>query len=252
MEKKNVLRVGGGGQATLRASVKTIEASPNGGTIDEFYIQSYREKLVNGKRTGEISAVNDVGSPDLLARDWLHYNYTRLITVDNIPVLDVSIRADKNTGSSSRSYNLDFTQNPSGKKVTVTVNQAPARTIISTKYFCVGNPDNGNYIYDAETETYETHVDSTISRMIFEVFKSDIYSDGTIETNGMGTIDTFEISQQGPVSGGFSIAPDQTQGTDSMVVSTKGGSPGTYFGWFEIRFSYGNIIASNRIDLYQY
>ena len=101
-------------------------------------------------------------------------------------------------------------------------------------------------------KTYETHVNSTISRMIFEVFKSDTYSDGTIETEDMGTTDTFEISQQGPVSGGFSIASDQTQGTDSMVISTKGGSPGTYFGWFYIRFSYGDIVASNRIDMYQY
>lgn len=105
-----------GGGATLRASVKTIEASPDGGTIDNFYIQTYKEKLINGKRTGEISAVNDIDSPDLLARDWLHYNYTRFNTVDNIPVLDISIRADKNTGSSSRSYELEFTQNPSGKK----------------------------------------------------------------------------------------------------------------------------------------
>lgn len=104
----------------------------------------------------------------------------------------------------------------------------------------------------ANTETYETHVDSTISRMIFEVFKSDIYSDGTIETEGMGTTDTFEISQQSPFNGGFSIASDQTQGTDSMVISTKGGSSGTYFGCFYIRFSYGDIIASNRIDMYQY
>lgn len=47
--------------------------------------------------------------------------------------------------------------------------------------------------------------------MIFEVFKSDIYSDGTIETEGMGTTDTFEISQQSPFNGGFSIASDQTQ-----------------------------------------
>ena len=88
--------------------------------------------------------------------------------------------------------------------------------------------------------------------MIFEVFKSDLYSDSTIETEGMGTTDTFERSQQSPFNGGFSIASDQTQGTDSMVIFTKGGSSGTYFGWFYIRFSYGDIIASNRIDMYRY
>lgn len=164
----------------------------------------------------------------------------------------LTITVPANNTSSTRSGKIVLLQPASGKRITLNYSQAPQRSIISTKYFCVGNPYNGNYIYDAETETYESHVNSTISRMIFEVFKSDIYSDGTIETNGMGTTDTFEISRQSPVSGGFSIDLDQTQGTDSMVVSTKGGSPGTYFGWFDIRFSYGNTIASNRIDLYQY
>lgn len=48
--------------------------------------------------------------------------------------------------------------------------------------------------------------------MIFEAFKSDTYSDGTIETTGMGTIDTFEISYQSPVSGGILI--ELTLGTE--------------------------------------
>lgn len=166
MEKKNVLRVGGG-EATLRASVKTIEASPNGGTIEEFYIQSYREKLVNGKRTGEISAVNDVGSPDLLARDWLHYNYTRFITVDNIPVLDVSIRADKNTGSSSRSYDLEFTQNPSGKKVNVTVNQEPSVTLTDYTFFS-----------DTQQQTFTFGYDENLTKS-FIITSYAEYSDGS-------------------------------------------------------------------------
>lgn len=86
----------------------------------------------------------------------------------------------------------------------------------------------------------------------WKVESQNLPSGSTIKTEGMGTTDTFEISQQSPFNGGFSIASDQTQGTDSMVISTKGGSSGTYFGYFYIRFSYGDIIASNRIDMYQY
>lgn len=86
--------------------------------------------------------------------------------------------------------------------------------------------------------------------MIFEAFKADTYSDGTTEVNGLGTTDTFEITGQYPVADGFHIASDQTQGTDSMVVSTRGGNSGDHFGSFGIRFSCGNIIASNTIDLY--
>lgn len=38
----------------------------------------------------------------------------------------------------------------------------------------------------------------------------------------------------------------------NVVSFRRGGSSGTYFGWFYIQFSYGGIIASNRIDMYQY
>lgn len=205
-------------------------------------VESLTYKYINGNLAQEYAANWKVESQNLPSGS--------ILETSEVPS-QLTITVPANNTSSTRSGKIVLLQPASGKRITLNYSQAP-RSIISTKYFCVGNPDNGNYIYDAETETYETHVDSTISRMIFEVFKSDTYSDGTIETKGMGTTDTFEISQQGPVSGGFSIASDQTQGSDSMVVSTKGGSPGTYFGWFEIRFSYGSIIASNRIDLYQY
>lgn len=206
-------------------------------------VESLTYKYINGNLAQEYAANWRVESQNLPSGSTLE--------TSEVPS-QLTITVPANNTSSTRSGKIVLLQPASGKRITLNYSQAPQRSIISTKYFCVGNPYNGNYIYDAETETYESHVNSTISRMIFEVFKSDIYSDGTIETNGMGTTDTFEISRQSPVSGGFSIASDQTQGTDSMVVSTKGGSPGTYFGWFEIRFSYGNTIASNRIDLYQY
>lgn len=164
----------------------------------------------------------------------------------------LTITVPANNTSSTRSGKIVLLQPASGKRITLNYSQVPQRSIISTKYFCVGNPDKGNYIYDANTGTYETHVGSTVSRIIFEVFKSDLYSDDTIETERMGTTDAFEISLPNPFNSGFFIASGQTQGTDSVVISTKGGSSGTYFGYFYIQFSYGDIIASNRIDLYRY
>lgn len=237
MEKKNVV-------SFRRGEVTTLDLSFAGaGETTVVMVESIVYKYINGNLAQEYAANWKVESQNLPSGS--------TIKTSEVPS-QLTITVPANNTSSTRSGKIVLLQPASGKRITLNYSQVPHRYIISTKYFCVGNPDNGNYIYDANTETYETHVDSTISRMIFEVFKSDIYSDGTIETEGMGTIDTFEISQQSPFNGGFSIASDQTQGTDSMVISTKGGSSGTYFGYFYIRFSYGDIIASNRIDMYQY
>lgn len=239
MEKKNVVsfRRGGGEVTTLDLSFA------GAGETTVVMVESITYKYINGNLAQEYAANWKVESQNLPSGS--------TIKTSEVPS-QLTITVPANNTSSTRSGKIVLLQPASGKRITINYSQVPQRYIISTKYFCVGNPDNGNYIYDANTETYETHVDSTMSRMIFEVFKSDIYSDGTIETEGMGTTNTFEISQQSPFNGGFSIASDQTQGTDSMVISTKGGSSGTYFGCFYIRFSYGDIIASNRIDMYQY
>lgn len=238
MEKKNVVSFRRGGEVTTL----NLEFAGAGETT-VVIVESITYKYINGNLAQEYAANWKVESQNLPSGSTLK--------TSEVPS-QLNITVPANNTSSTRSGKIVLLQPASGKRITLNYSQAPQRSIISTKYFGVGNPDNGNYTYDAYTETYETHVDSTISRMIFEVFKSDTYSDGTIETKGMGTTDTFEVSLQGPVSGGFSIASDQTQGTDSMVISTKGGSPGTYFGWFYIRFSYRDIIASNRIDVYQY
>lgn len=241
MEKKNVVsfRRGGGEVTTLDLSFA------GAGETTVVMVKSITHKYINGNLAIEYAAGWKVESQNLPPGS--------TIKTSEVPS-QLTITVPANNTSSTRSGKIVLLQPASGKRITLNYSQVPQRYIISTKYFCVGNPDNGKSMiyYDANTETYETHVDSTISRMIFEVFKSDIYSDGTIETERMGTTDTFEISQQSPFNDGFSIASDQTQGTDSMVISTKGGSSGTYFGCFYIRFSYGDIIASNRIDMYQY
>ena len=238
METKDVISFRRGGEVT------SLDLNLAGaGETKVIGVESITYKYVNGKLYQEYGATWGVSSSQLPQGSQLEVSEANATLTITVPA---------NNTSSTRSGKIVLLQPASGTRITLNYSQVPQRYIISTKYFCVGNPDNGNYIYDANTETYETSVDSTISRMIFEVFKSDIYSDGTIETEGMGTTDTFEISQQSPFNGGFSIASDQTQGTDSMIISTKGGSSGTYFGWFYIRFSYGDIIASNRIDMYQY
>ena len=238
METKNVVSFRRGREVT------SLDLNLAGaGETTVVMVESITYKYVNGNLAQEYAANWKVESQNLPSGSTLE-------TSEVLSQLTITVPA--NNTSSTRSGEIVLLQPASGKRITLNYFQAPQRFIISTKYFCVGNPDNGNCIYDAYTETYEAHINSTMSRMIFEVFKSDTYSDGTIETEDMGTTDTFEISQKYPVSGGFSIAPNQTQGTDSMVISTKGGSPGTYFGWFYIRFSYGDIVASNRIDLYQY
>lgn len=230
--------------AAPRASV--FEIGQNVGDTKTTYIYSYKTKYINGQSTGQKTNVDwDMESS---IPSWVSVKYA--FSGNDCKVTFTTLQ--ESMGSSDRTHTLVFKQRESGQTISFPIWQKAAKHIISTKYFCVGNPANGNYIYDANTETYETHVDSTMSKITFEVFKSDIYSDGTIKTERMGTTDTFEISEQSPFNGGFSIAPDQTQGTDSMIISTRGGSSGTYFGWFYMRFSYWDIIASNRIDMYQY
>lgn len=64
-----------------------------------FTILSYREKLINGKRTGEFSYVIDTERrPDLTSRDWIHINYEKQVTHMGYPALETSIKVDKNDG----------------------------------------------------------------------------------------------------------------------------------------------------------
>lgn len=111
---------------TLRASVKTIQASPSGESGLIIQIQSYKEKLINGKKTGEYSAVDfDYTGVQLTSSDWIHDNYTKPITIDGKPGLEISLRIDPNSESNARSWDMEYTQKDSGKKVTVTITQEP-------------------------------------------------------------------------------------------------------------------------------
>lgn len=134
-------------------------------------VESITYKYINGNLAQEYATNWKVESQNLPSGS--------TIKTSEVPS-QLTITVPANNTSSTRSGKIVLLQPASGKRITLNYSQVPQRYIISTKYFCVGNPDNGNYIYDANTETYETHVDSTISRMIFDVFKSDIYSDGSI------------------------------------------------------------------------
>lgn len=94
---------------------------------------------------------------------------------------------------------------------------------------------------------------STSNALLFEVLKVGYnLMNQVVSEELIGTTDTYEIYMSDPEQGGFIIQADQMQGNDRMVISTKGGNKGTYFGRIGIRFSYGDIINSNIIELYQY
>lgn len=110
---------------TLRASVKTIQASPSGESGLIIQIQSYKEKLINGKKTGSSAVDFDYTGVQLTSSDWIHDNYTKPITIDGKPGLEISLRIDSNSESNARSWDMEYTQKDSGKKVTVTITQEP-------------------------------------------------------------------------------------------------------------------------------
>lgn len=132
-------------------------------------VESITYKYINGNLAQEYAANWKVESQNLPSGS--------TIKTSEVPS-QLTITVPANNTPSTRSGKIVLLQPASGKRITLNYSQVPQkRYIISTKYFCVGIPDNGNYIQNAHTETYETYVNSTLSRMIFEVFKSDTYSD---------------------------------------------------------------------------
>ena len=89
-----------------------------------FTIISYRERLINGKRTGKFSSVSDIREPDLTSRDWIHVNYMKEVTYMGYPALEISMKIDKNDSGSSRNTSLVYTQYITRKIVTVDIQQA--------------------------------------------------------------------------------------------------------------------------------
>ena len=94
-----------------------------------FGLVSRKQKYVDGVISGNYT---EVGSTQTAYPDWVSYNQT-------VPQYE----AKKNTGLVERSANMTFTQNESGKKVTVTFTQAAG--VETWEYtFSVQNP-NLNY-----------------------------------------------------------------------------------------------------------
>lgn len=214
-----------------------------------FTILSYREKLINGKGTGEFSYVSDIKRPNLTSRDWIHTNYEKRVTYMGYPALEISMKIDKNDSGSSRNTSLIYTQNPSGKIVTVNIQQAPSP--VEIKYFAIGDPGSsyGHYTYDPILEEYNVYLRSTNSEISFKKCLANIYSDNTFHVTEQSLIDTFEVTNENPINDGFHL--NDTQGEYTLGVSTKGESSGTHYGFFGIRWSSGSLIESNNINLYQ-
>lgn len=217
-----------------------------------FTILSYREKPINGKRTGEFSYVSDIEEPNLTSRDWIHINYEKQVTYMGYPALEISMKIDKNDSGSSRNTSLVYTQNPSGKIVTVDIQQADnGPSFVELKYFAIGDPGSGygHYTYDPILEEYKVYLKSTSSKISFKKCFAYIYSDNTFNVTEQSFIDTFEVTNENPINDGFHLG--DSQGESTLMVSTKGGSSGTHYGFFGIRWSSGNLIKSNNINLYQ-
>lgn len=217
-----------------------------------FTILSYREKLINGKRTGEFSYVSDIEEPNLTSRDWIHINYEKQVTYMGYPALEISMKIDKNDSGSSRNTSLVYTQNPSGKIVTVDIQQADnGPSFVELKYFAIGDPGSGygHYTYDPILEEYNVYLKSTSSKISFKKCFAYIYSDNTFNVTEQSFIDTFEVTNENPINDGFHLG--DSQGESTLMVSTKGGNSGTHYGFFGIRWSSGSLIKSNNINLYQ-
>ena len=112
-------------------------------------VESITYKYINGNLAQEYAANWKVESQNLPSGS--------TIKTSEIPS-QLTITVPANNTSSTRSGKIVLLQPASGKRITLNYSQVPHGYIISTKYFCVGNPDNGNYIYDANTETYETQL----------------------------------------------------------------------------------------------
>lgn len=104
-------------------------------------VESITYKYINGNLAQEYAANWKVESQNLPSGS--------TIKTSEVPS-QLTITVPANNTSSTRSGKIVLLQPASGKRITLNYSQVPQRYIISTKYFCVGNPDNGNYIYDAQ------------------------------------------------------------------------------------------------------
>lgn len=203
-------------------------------------IKSRKQKIVNGK-------VTETTTPSCKAtiiESWLHYS----VVVDSeYNILNFYLTVDKNESGNSRSSTVIIKQDDSGNTINLKVTQEAG---ISYEYYVVGKPQDGIMVNDPATLVFESHLGSTSNRLILQVLKVGYQGSTVVSQEIVGNTDTFEVTLAKPINDGFRINGSD-QGTDELNISTIGGNSGTWFGSMNIRFSYGDIISSNDIELYQ-
>lgn len=113
MEEKTLFKL-------ARAITSTGTVSSKGGTVT-YRITSLKRKLVNGKVVSTSTPSCTLGSASVSWATWGG------VTVGN-GYLDVKINYSENTGSSSRSTTLTFTQNESNDEINLTITQESSVT----------------------------------------------------------------------------------------------------------------------------
>lgn len=246
-QKKKIMEVF---DLTRGTTTGTIRVPAKAGTTAQFKIRSTKTKKVNGKAgtTERIGFTYSYANQAVVRASWAVDPSDSELYIVTLSVIYT------NTSTSENRTTVPFTQNESGNVLNLTVIQE-ANTQVTYDYFVVGNPEDGNMIWDGATQTFESHLGSTSNALLFEVLKVGYNSMNQVVSEELiGTTDTYEIYMSDPEQGGFIIQADQMQGNDRMVISTKGGNKGTCFGRIGVRFSYGlvDIVNSNIIELYQY
>ena len=147
MEEKTLFKL-----ARAITDTGTDIVSSKGGTVT-YRITSLKRELVNGK-VGLISTPScTLGSASVSWATWGG------VTVVESGYLDVKINYSENTGSSSRSTTLTFTQNESNNKINLTATQKAAIQKPST-FTLSGLPtDTGYYLFGKGARPQNTSSD---------------------------------------------------------------------------------------------
>lgn len=230
---------------TRGTTTGTVRIPAKAGETSKFKIRSTKTKKVNGKsQTPErIAFTYAYGNQGIVRASWkTDPSNAELYIVTLLVIGD-------NTTTSERTLTLPFTQEESGNVLNLTVIQEAKPNYF--QYFVVGQPSDGGIMKnDPATLTFESHLVSTTSVLTLIVLKVEY--DGNNQIVAISDIDyteTFEVTLSKPINDGFRLYTDQ--GTNEIRLSTIGGPSGTWFGTINISFSYGSIISSNDIELYQ-
>lgn len=131
---------------TRGTTTGTVRVPAKAGTTVQFKIRSTKTKKVNGKAgtTERIGFTYSYANQAVVRASWVVDPSNAELYIVTLSVIYT------NTSTSENRTTVPFTQDESGNVLNLTVIQEAA-TNITYDYFVVGNPEDGNMIYDAET-----------------------------------------------------------------------------------------------------